>query len=354
MLFPLVSFPYASRILGPDGIGKVQFITTFAQYFVLIAALGIPLYGIIEVAKVKNDQEKLSKVFSELLIINLLTSLILLSVYITIICLFNWFQPDLEFYLFGCIIVFAGFSSVDWFYIGVEKVRDIALRSILIRVFSLIGLFTLVKTKNHLLIYFLIIILAIVVNNLWNLYYVLKSVKFLYKEAKLKKHLPILLALLGTTISVGIYTTMDTLLLGFLSNDTAVGYYSAAIKGTKMFIPIVAAFGIILIPAITQSIVANELGDVQKLADKSFAFTCFIAVPISFGLYIYAPEIITIFSGNEFIKAIPAMQIASPLVFLIGLGHLFGYQLLIPSNNERKYLLATIFGMSISLIFNYY
>lgn len=76
LLFPLISFPYASRVLGPEAIGTVSFADNFTTYFLIFSALGIPLYGIREIAKVKHDQKKLGIVFSELLIIHLCTSLI--------------------------------------------------------------------------------------------------------------------------------------------------------------------------------------------------------------------------------------------------------------------------------------
>jgi O-antigen/teichoic acid export membrane protein len=142
------------------------------------------------------------------------------------------------------------------------------------------------------------------------------------------------------------------LLLGFLADNRAVGFYTAAIKITKIAIPLVASLGTVLIPRITQSIDINDGKLTQRLTDKSFSFICLMGIPISFGLFIYSPEILMVFSGNQFMDAIPTMQIASPLVFLIGLGSIFGSQLLIPSGNEKGYLIATVFGLVISLVLN--
>jgi len=121
ILFPIVSFSYTSRILGPEGIGKVQFVITFAQYFVMVAALGIPVYGIREIAKAKGDQRRLNNLFSELLLINLLTSAILLVIYVTVVSVIGWFHNDLTFYILGGLLVLFGFSTLDWFYAGTEQ-----------------------------------------------------------------------------------------------------------------------------------------------------------------------------------------------------------------------------------------
>jgi len=352
ILFPIVSFSYTSRILGPEGIGKVQFVITFAQYFVMMAALGIPVYGIREISKAQGDQNRLNKLFSGLLFINILTSLILLFLYIVIISVVGWFHQDISLYIFGGILVLFGFSSLDWFYVGSERFSFLSIRSIIIKVLALIALFLFVKNSNDLIVFFLITVFSILGNNIWNLLNLNGKIKLSFKQLALKKHLPVLFILFSTSIAISIYTLIDTLLLGFLADNKSVGLYTAAIKISKIFIPLVASLGTVLIPKITQSIYTNDNKLTQTLTDKSFSFICLLGIPISFGLFIYSPEIMMVFSGDQFIDAIPTMQIASPLVFLIGLGSIFGLQLLIPGGNEKGFLVATIFGLVISIILN--
>ena len=76
MLFPLITFPYASRILSPEGIGKVNFANSIVAYFTLIAGLGIEFYGIREGARVRHDKDKLSKLTMELFLLNLISTVI--------------------------------------------------------------------------------------------------------------------------------------------------------------------------------------------------------------------------------------------------------------------------------------
>jgi len=156
ILFPIISFPYASRVLGPVGIGKVQFAFSFAQYFALFAALGIPIYGIIEIAKVKGDAKKLSAIFSELTIIYFITSLLFSALYFLVVLIFPYFTPERNFYFSAALIILFGFSAIDWVYSGLEEFKGIALRSIVIKVVSLLSLFLFVKDagdyKNYLLI----------------------------------------------------------------------------------------------------------------------------------------------------------------------------------------------------------
>ena len=352
ILFPLVTFAYVSRILGPEGYGKAQFIFVFAQYFVIIAAIGIPVYGVREIAKVRNNTSLLSKLFSELLFINILTTILLLAVYLVIIFSVHWFQHDLRLYLLGALLVFAGFSTLDWFYNGVEQFRFLYIRSITVKALALIALFILVKSKDDLVYYLLILIFSIIGNNIWNLLKIRKLITFRFKQLNLIQHLPILLTLFGTLVSISIYTFLDTVLLGFLADETSVGFYSAALKINKIAIPLVFALGTVLIPKITQSIANNDTHQLQKLIDKSFSYIVILGIPISIGLFVFASEFIFALSGTEFANATLTMKITAPLAIIIGLGHLFGFQLLIPAGLEKKYLTATIAGMLISVSLN--
>lgn len=153
LLFPLISFSYASRILGPEAYGKVQFVLVFAQYFVLVAAMGIPIFGVREIAKLRHDKNLLTNKVSELLIINIISSVFLMVVYIIIILSFGWFQEDFQLYLLGGLIVLTGFSTLDWFYNGVEQFHFLSIRSIVIKSISLIALFLFVKTKDDFILY---------------------------------------------------------------------------------------------------------------------------------------------------------------------------------------------------------
>ena len=352
VLFPIISFSYTSRILGPEGLGKIQFVITFAQYFVLVAALGIPIYGIREVAKARGDKTKLSKLFSELLIINIFSSALLLAIYFVVVFSVGWFQHDIVFYLIGGVIVLSGFSVIDWFFMGMEQFHFLSIRSIIIKGAALLALFLFVKTPKDLLVYFLIIIFSLIGNNLWNLTNLKGTIVIRFRKLELRKHIPALLTLFSTTVIVSIYTMVDTLFLGFITDDKAVGFYTAALKITKISIPLVASLGTVLIPRITQSIVSKDELLLQKLAGQSFSFICLLAIPISLGLFLYAPEIIIVFSGSQYLDAIPTMQIAAPLVILIGLGSIFGPQLLISSGKEKIFFIATVFGMITSVVLN--
>lgn len=351
LLFPILSFPYAAHILGPSGIGKIQFIITFAQYFALIAALGLPLYGIREIAKVKGNNNQLSKTFSELMIIAIITSIVLTVIFLIMIFVVDKFTIDAKYYIVSSLIVLFSFSSIDWFYQGLELFNIIAYRSIAIKICSLIFLYTSVKTKNDLFIYLLITIFSILGNNVINILFVHKEVKIKFSDIDLSKHIKPLIYIFGSTLSMAMYAMFDTILLGLLSNDQSVGYYTAGVKLSKISIPFVTAIGGALLPQISLAFI-NDKKKFNELVLFSFELTVILSIPISVGLLLLAPELVTVFSGKEFLKAIMPMRLMSFLPFLIGMGNLLGIQILMTAGKEKEILKSVIIGMIISVIGN--
>lgn len=351
IVFPLITFPYISRILAPAGLGQYNFIITFAQYFVFIAALGIPVYGSREITRVRSNPKQLNTLFTELVLLAFLSSLFLFCIYLLVIS-HSWFHHDFKLYLLAGISVLTGFFNVEWLYIGLEKFKLLSVRSILLKSVQIVFLFIFVRTKQDLTVYLMITILATLLLHLVNFISVFNKVRFSIGGLNLKRHLRSVLILFATSLSISVYTSMDILLLGFLSNSSYVGFYTAAIKINKIAIPIVLSFGVTLTPQVTKAFAENNFKYVELLITNIFAFICLLSTPIAFGLFIFSDDIIRVFSGPDFIKAIPTLEIASPLIVLVGFGHVFGNLLLIPFNLELRYLKATLIGMFVSVALN--
>ena len=353
ILFPIISFPYVSKIVGPSGVGKVQFITSYAQYFGLIAALGIPVYGIREIAKRKHDRQQLNIVFSELSVIYFLTSVVLTIVYVGTLFYSSYFDQDRSMYLWSIFLVMLSFTSIDWFYEGLEQFRIVAIRSILVRVFSLILMFLLIKNAKDYYWYLLIIIFTTLLNNGINMIRLHKSVSVQLHGLNLKRHLKPLFLIFSTTIATSMYTMLDTVLLGFLANTRAVGLYTAAVKLSKIALPIVTSLGMVLVPGLAKNLSQKNMDMVQSTLNKSFSFTAFFSVPIGFGLALLAPEFIMVFSSNKFLDATLSMQILYVLTFLIFYCYFFGFQILVPDGKDKEMLLSVLGGVVIGLVLNF-
>jgi O-antigen/teichoic acid export membrane protein len=352
LLFPILSFPYVSRVLGPEGIGKVQFVFSFAQYFALIASIGIPIYGMKEIARYKDDIHGRSQVFSELIAIYLFTSICLCLLYLTVIYSFPYFELDREMYLAAAFMVLLGFSNIEWLYSGMEEFKSIALRSVLFKVIGLILLYLLIKERSDFRLYLYIMMFSFLGNNILSFFLIRKKVYAVFSGLTLRKHIMPLLFILGTTLAASMYTDMDTVLLGFLSNDKTVGLYTAAVKLSKITLPFVTSMGVILMPKIAKDFAEHNLVEVQKTLDQTFRFLVFFAIPIVFGLALLAPEFIALFSGREFLPAVSSMRLLSLLPLIIGFGHLFLFLILVPSGRNREMFFCVLCGLVMSLLLN--
>ncbi len=345
ILFPLLSFPYASRILGPLGIGKVQLASSFAQYFALFAALGIPIYGIQEVAKVRHNKNNLNTVFSELLLIYFVTSILISFIYLAVVFSFPFFSPNIELYCYAGLIIFLGFSSIDWFFSGMEDFKSLAIRTIVIKILSLLFLYLFVKKIDDYRNYLFVTIFSLTGNNIINFLMVRGKAVIVVPTKALFRHVKPLVYIFSTTIAASMYTVLDTLLLGFLANEKAVGLYTAAIKLSKVSLPFITSIGVILIPRISSNMAQNAEEAVQELLDTSYHFIVFFSIPLVAGLMLLAPEFIIVFSGRQFLDATMCMRIVSFLPLLIGFGHFFAFQILVPGGRYKQMFISVLGGV---------
>jgi len=350
ILFPVISFPYVAKILGPIGIGKVQFILSFTQYFALIAALGIPIYGVRVISQSTHDSKLLYKNLGELLYIHIICSIIITVLYVIAIISFSFFSSDKSLYFLSGLIILMGFTSIDWYFTGIENFKLIALRSVSIKIISLIFLFLFVKVRSDYNIYLIISLFSILGNNLINILSIRKHITLGYKG--IKRHLKPLMYTFGTTVATSMYVMLDTVLIGFFSDEKSVGLYSASVKLTKISIPFIISAATVLMPRISKLFGSDDFDALKTILNKSFNFITIIAVPICIGLFILAPELIYAFSGEQFRGAILTMQILSPLALIIGLGYFWGFQILIPAGKEKEMLIAVVLGMVFNLTLN--
>ena len=353
LLFPLLSFPYASHILGPEGIGSVQMAVSLGQYFALFAALGIPIYGITEIARHRDNPEQLARSFSELSVIFFAASLLLSIVYLVIISTVPFFHQHYRLFLLAGTLVLLSFSYTDWFFSGIEAFKSITLRSVIIKVLALLLLVLFVRSKGDREEYLLVVIFSILGNQLVSLLMCFQKTHFIRKGLQLRRHFKPLLYLFSTTLAASIYTMLDTVLLGFFSDDQSVGLYAAAIKLVKLTIPVVTAMGVILIPLITREFHLNNTAGIKKWLDQSFRFLLFFSIPVCVGLTLLAPECILLFSGQQFSAAIPVMRIVAWLPLLIGLGHFYCFQILLPAGKTQHIFYSVLTGALTCLFLNW-
>ena len=345
VIFPLITAPYISRVLEPDGIGLFNFANTYAGYFALFAMLGIPTYGIREVAKIHDDKSKLSKLVSELISVSFIATSIVTLVYVASIFLIGQLDENrVLFLVMGFLLYFAPFR-IDWFYSGLEQFKYITLRTIIIRIASIVCMFIFVRTKSDLLIYVILNVCGTICGDVWNYVKLLQSgIKPQLTFVGLKKHLSPLIILFASAVITSIYASLDTLMLGFMTDYQQVGYYNNAIHISKTILTVVTSLSAVAIPKMSQYCQAHEYKRINDLANKSFSVVSFFAIPAAVGLACIAPTFVPLFFGPEFGGSIIPLMILSLLIIVIGLNNLTAVQILAGMGLDKLLLKSVVVG----------
>lgn len=353
IIFPIITFPYVSRILMPSGTGRVTFATSLISYFSIFAQLGIPTYGIRACAQVRDDRAKLSKTVHELLIINLIMSFfayIFLGVaLVTVPRLFE----DRILYIIISSTILLNVIGMEWLYKGLEKYSYITIRSVIFKFIALIAMFVFVHKKDDYIIYGAISIFAASASNILNIIHARKYIDFSFiGHYDLRKHLKAVLVFFAMSCATTIYTNLDTVMLGFMKSDIDVGYYNAAVKIKVILVQIVASLGGVLLPRCSYYVEKGMWAEFKRICSKALNFVVVIALPLSVYFIIYAQDAIVFLSGTEYLGAIFPMKIIMPTLLFIGITNILGLQILVPLGKERIVLYSEIAGAITDLLLN--
>lgn len=350
IIFPLISATYVARILLPEGVGQVSYAQNIVSYFTFAAALGIPTYGIREISRYRDNQQKTNKIFSELLIINFLSTLLFLVLFL--IFLFNFIEGDKTLYIVcGFSLVFC-FFNIDWLYQGKEEYVYIAIRSSIIKFCSLILLFLLVRDKSDYIIYAAITCLATGSNHIFNIIHARKYVKFTFSGLELKRHLRPIGYLLVSSLALELYSKVDITMLGIKCEDNVVGFYSNAQKLITLVITLTTAISAIFLPRISYYY-KNNREQYNSYVSLGLKIVSFFSLPGCLGIILISDNLTPVMFGEAFMPAATTIQILSLLILIKSLGDILCYQVIISSGNESKLLKSYVLSAIINVILNF-
>jgi O-antigen/teichoic acid export membrane protein len=353
VFFPLITFPYLARTLGPEHVGVLNFAESIAKYFVMLAALGIPIYGIREIAKVQNELKERTKIFAEIFTINLICTLGLSFIFLAAV----FFIPQLNkekvlFYWTIAYFIFQVFY-LEWFFNGMNQFKFIAIRQFIIRFFFIIFVFILIKSQfdyvNYMRMQFgLSVLLAII--NFNNLSKHISLNKEAFSNLDLRKHIKPLLYIFLTIFSISIYFSLDTILLGFLANNESVGYYSTALKLNKLIIAVFGAVTVAIFPSLINLYHSQQIEKFRELIRQVFFVLVSLSIPAIVIFISCAKEIVHVLFSQNFDRSILPLQITAPLILIVSLSSIFGFQVLSALAKDRQILYSAIIGMSVSIV----
>lgn len=354
VVFPLITFPYVSRVLMAENLGKVNYALSIEGYFALIAALGISTYAVREGARKRNNIEEFNAFANEVFTVNIVTTVIAYILMFGIIVLTKELHPYALLIGLQSLSIVLTTIGVDWVNSVFEDYFYITVRSLAIQIILLVLMFIFVKTPNDYYIYAMLTVLSNGLCCLLNYFYTRRYVKIkIVRNCQFVKHVKRLLIFFANNLAVSLYLNADTTMLGYMSGDFTVGIYSVAVKIYNVVKAIIAAMFTACIPRLS-SYYGNEKFDEYKNLINNVVNLCTLFMfPVVTGLILLAQPIVLILSGESYIQSVSSLSIISFGIVGAIYGGIATNCVNLPAKREKYNLRATILAAVINVLLNF-
>lgn len=351
LILPLITAPYISRVLGAENIGIYSYTISIVTYFILFGSLGIAIYGQREIAYLQEKPEEYSKTFLEIVILRFIT------ISISMIIFYFTFVQNGQYAVYYRILLlelFATCLDISWFFQGLEEFKKTVVRNTVVKIISIICIFTFVKTSDDLFKYFLIYVFSTTIGNISLWLYLPKYLKKInIKKINIFRHLKATLALFIPQIAIQIYTVLDKVMIGTIILDKSeVGFYEQSQKIIKMLLTIVTSLGTVMVPRMANTFINGDSKKIQQYLKKSFNYVFLISIPMIFGIMAVANNFVPLFFGEGYEKVIILMSVISPILLIIGLSNVIGTQYLLPTKRQKEYTISVVIGSIVNFSVN--
>lgn len=353
IIFPLITFPYISRILGVEMLGGYNFAVSVISYILIFARLGISFYAVREGARFRDNKEKFKIFADQIFTINIFTAIFAYVLFLLLLVVVPKLRDYQQLLFVLSIQVFFVPIAVDWVYTIYEDFFYVTIRNIAVQVISIILLFIFVKTSDDVINYAFLTVVSSMGSAIFNFIYAKKYTKIcLTKTLKIKKHLKPIITLFAMNIATTIFATSDMVMLGFMSDDKAIGIYSVSVKIYNLVKVVAASVVAVAIPRIASLIEKKDVGELKRSVNRIFNLLLMVTVPIVVGLIVLREEAILIISSKEYITSAVPLAILSVDIFFNLVAYFWGQAILVPFKRDKELLKITVFSAILNIILN--
>lgn len=352
MLTPLITAPFLARVIGKENVGIYSYTFAIAYNFSLFAKLGLINYGSREVAKARDNAEKLSKVFSQIFSLQIITSVVVTAVYYGFVMFTNSDYKTIL--LINGLYVLSIAIDIDWLFYGLEKFKLVSIRNAAVKIITVVLILLFVKKENGLLTYVIIMIASDVLRfvSIWVGFG--KSTKIVKQPIKdVFSHFKPMFVLFIPVIATSIYRSMDKIMLGALSDMGETGLYEYSEKIVYMLLGFVTSLEMVMMPRISNMLKSGKKEEAFKSIEHSMTFVCFLTSAMAFGISGITNRFIPIFYGEDFIGCTKLLPLLSITLIFIGWANVIRTQYIMPSQKDSVYVISTLLGAVINLIINF-
>ncbi len=351
-VFPLITFPYLVRVLGPEGYGLVAFANAFVNYFTVLTDYGFNLSATKDISINRDNHNKIKQIYSSVLTVRLILFVLSIVIIVPIVFMFSKFSKDMEIYLIAFLTVFGTTIFPVWFFQGIEKMKFITIISVLVKLLWVILVFVIVTTKND-------ILNLVILNSASSILIGIISLAVIKIKFKVSFSFPELHCIKKqfiegwhyflSTASISLYTTSTTFILGLFANDAIVGYFSAADKIRNAVLNISATASRTVFPHLSLEFQRSYDAAISFIRKFSISMGSIMLI-VSILLFLLAKQIVLLVLGPDYTNSIILLRIMSFLPIIIFLSNVAGIQTMLNMGFKKEFANIIFIGAVFSII----
>lgn len=351
-LLPLIVLPYLVRVLGVEKFGLIAFSQALMQFLALFTDYGFNWSATRKIASNRGDPGKLSQICSNVLTIKLSLVLVSFLLLLLLVLFIPKFAQDRGVYLASFLLVLGSALFPLWYFQGIEQMKTITLINVIGRTIGTLGIFLFVKHKSDYVLAALMQALGFGVIGIIGI-----SVMFYFRKLSLawvsikslKEELVDGWHVFLSTAAISFYTSGTAFFLGILSNNLAVGYFSAGDKVIKALIQLTSPISQSIYPHIN-SIFKQSQDAAKVFISKTTRYLGGVTLFISVSAFIFTPYIIHILFGKGFEPAITVTRWMAILPFVVSINTIFGVQTMLTFGFNKAFSKILLFSAILNLI----
>lgn len=352
-VFPFLTYPYVSRVLGVTGIGACNFVDSIINYFILFSSLGVDTFGVREISKHKDDKEALTRSFSNIFLVNLALTGVMLVLLTIVTFSVRELSEHKDLMYIGAFKLIFNCLLVEWLFKGLEDFKLISVRSIAVKTLYVASIFIFVRERSDVSLYYLLSSLVIVANAIVNIVCSRKRVHLSLKDLSFFSTFRSLFALGVYAILTSMYTTFNITFLGFSSGDVEVGYYTTATKIYSFVMAFFTAFTGVMLPRMSHVVSSGDMARFKMYFRMAVELLFSFSIPIIIWMSLFSHDIVYVIAGPEFDGAALPLFIIAPLVFIVGYEQILVLQTLMPLGYDKLLLRNSAIGAGVGITLNF-
>ena len=352
IVVPIIIGPYIMRLLDVDLYGMYNRVFADFQMFLTFAGFGVYTLGVREISKIRDDKEKVSKLFTNLFMISMFSNLLVLIMYIVYSLLISTGMAR-TLYLVMTIQIFANIFYVEFVNEALENYKFITIKSVIVKIIYFLSILLAVRNPDDIVIYAIVVSLTNFLNNIISFIYAKRRIKFAFSKIEIKKYIKPLIAVLVITNVDLLYSQLDRVMLGKYVNDVSVTIYYTAFYLVSTLAAIPYSIINVSIPRLSYLLKNKGKEIYEEKLNNSIASLLFIIVPMCLGVFVLSKEIIILYAGKKYLAAIVPLMIACITRIFISLESVMNNLVMYPNNREDRILKVSLICGTSNLIINY-